>query len=113
MNEKQTCLLRVSYLVEIEKSKSEEELLDNISFELSQDRYLSNEKLPVTKLGWEMTLMQVLDPQKNNCGRCAICNSWVTDIEKPDPINGINIGATVAGQLLCDEHLPKNHPLAF
>jgi len=48
-------------------------------------------------------------------GRCAVCNRWVYDVENftRETPGGICRGAIVDGQLLCDEHLPKDHPVAF
>jgi hypothetical protein len=34
-------------------------------------------------------------------------------MEKENFIEGLNRGATVSGELLCDLHLPKDHPWRF
>jgi hypothetical protein len=56
---------------------------------------------------WEIT-----QPGANS-GRCAVCGTWVTDMDQPEPIHGLCIGARIDGRLLCDEHLPADHPGAF
>jgi hypothetical protein len=65
------------------------------------------------KAVWEQGRIELFNPKVDNCGRCACCGAWVTDYEKPEPIAGLCIGATVDGELLCDECLPQDHPLAF
>ncbi len=54
-----------------------------------------------------------LDPAKMNYGRCAICSRWTSDCEKPDVIEELQRGAVSGDRLLCDEHLPSDHPYAF
>jgi hypothetical protein len=48
-------------------------------------------------------------------GRCAVCNRWVYDVENATERTPTRIcrGAVVDGRPLCDDHLPKDHPLAF
>lgn len=67
-----------------------------------------------TVVGWQSMGSESLD-ELPNCGRCAVCNRWVYDAEScaEDTPGGICRGAIVAGQLLCDEHLPEDHPIAF
>jgi hypothetical protein len=48
-----------------------------------------------------------------NVGNCAVCKSWVSDNSLPNRIKQLGRGTVHDGQLLCDEHLPKDHPLAF
>lgn len=62
---------------------------------------------------WVSSSLVTLGLRGSNSGQCAICGTWVTDREKPDPIYGLCNGATVDGKLLCDEHLPKDHRWAF
>jgi hypothetical protein len=57
--------------------------------------------------------IELVDPKEKNCGQCARCGAWVADYEKPEPVEGLGIGARVNGELLCDECLPSDHPLAF
>src|SRR5215207_4112330 len=56
-------------------------------------------------LGWYSTRAQALDPDEVNCGRCAVCGHWTTDMEEPNPVRGLGCGARVDSRLLCDEHL--------
>jgi hypothetical protein len=68
---------------------------------------------PPPPLGWQITWSTELAPASINCGQCAVCGGWVTDRERPDPLKGLGNGARVEGRLLCDEHLPPGHRLAF
>ncbi len=63
--------------------------------------------------GWQSSTLAYLDVEGVNAGRCAVCGDWVTDVEKPSPLEGLSRGASVKGRLLCDEHLPPDHPWAF
>ncbi len=63
--------------------------------------------------GWQSSTHGYLDVEGINAGRCAVCGGWVTDMEKPAPFEGLGRGASVNGRLLCDEHLPPDHPWAF
>lgn len=65
------------------------------------------------KAVWQSTSELYLDPKTMNCGKCAKCHGWTTDMEKPNYINGLCNGATVDGELLCDECLPEGHRWAF
>lgn len=64
-------------------------------------------------LGWISSSFMEIGTPGMNSGRCVICGAWVTDREKPKPISGLCNGATVDGNLLCDEHLPAEHRWAF
>ncbi|MEZ4660601.1 MAG: hypothetical protein R2911_23845 [Caldilineaceae bacterium] len=64
-------------------------------------------------LSWESTQTRTLNESTMNCGRCASCGRWVSDREKDNVIEQLNIGAVVDGNLLCDECLPRNHRWAF
>ena len=64
-------------------------------------------------LGWQAAWHLELNPLEVNCGQCSVCKGWVSDVERPNPLRGLGIGARVEGRLLCDEHLPAGHPLAF
>ncbi len=63
---------------------------------------------------WLSTSSMSLDGAPG-CGRCTSCNQWVYDVEiaSEDTPTGLCRGATVNGLLLCDECLPKDHPVAF
>lgn len=63
-------------------------------------------------LGVSMAWSTTLDPNSLNCGQCAECQAWVTDVEASDHLPGLIHGARVDGRLLCDDHLPAGHPHA-
>jgi hypothetical protein len=111
--ERRTVLITVSYLVEIDEAEINKDygLLERIENQISKDFILKNEEEVL--LEWESTSSKVLDPKTFNCGRCAKCNRWVTDREKPDAITQLCNGTTVDGQLLCDDCLPRDHKWAF
>jgi hypothetical protein len=69
---------------------------------------------PDVRVEWESMTIVPLDG-KPAIGRCAVCNRWVYDVENAtdDTPTRICRGAVVDGQYLCDEHLPKDHPVAF
>ncbi len=108
-------LINVSYLVEIEDENilADDEamdlLLNEISDKISNDAKVTTESGALYDLGWVSTTTNILDPESSNCGRCAKCGILVTDMEKPDPIEGLCNGATFKDQLLCDECLPIGH----
>ncbi|QEH67703.1 hypothetical protein [Cellulosilyticum sp. WCF-2] len=114
-NNKKTVLIKVSYLVDMEDEdlSKVDGLLDKITSEVSEDINLQLNTNEMISLKWEGTSSRVLDSERINCGKCANCNGWVTDIEKEDPIKELCYGATVDGKLLCDECLPPEHPCAF
>src|SRR5262249_40569871 len=62
---------------------------------------------------WNSTELLILDSNAMNCGRCKGCGCWASDREKAGFLSALNIGAVVNGDLLCDECLPPDHPLAF
>ncbi len=64
------------------------------------------------QLGWVKTDFTQLDDPDVNSGHCAVCSMWVTDCEESEPLQGLPNGATVEGQLLCEQHLPPDHPWA-
>ena len=112
---KKAILYRISYLVEVDE--------EEISAHKGKEKFwkLAWGKLPEQeivldeqhKAEWQSTSTLYLDPLTMNCGQCARCHGWTTDREKPDPIRGLSNGATVDGELLCDECLPDHHPWAF
>lgn len=65
------------------------------------------------KAVWQSASELYLDSESMNCGKCAKYQGWTTDKEKPNWIEGLCSGATVDGELLCDECLPKGHRWAF
>lgn len=64
-------------------------------------------------LGVSMAWSTTLDPKALNCGQCAECGVWTTDLDAPEIVPGLSHGARVDGRLLCDDHLPAGHPHAF
>jgi hypothetical protein len=69
---------------------------------------------PDVVVEWESLTSTPLD-NRPGVDRCAICNRWMFDAENVTlfTVTAICRGAIVDGQYLCDEHLPKDHPLAF
>lgn len=68
---------------------------------------------PDTKVQWEMMRAGPLDDLPG-VGRCTVCNCWVFDAENcGEYVPEVNPGAVVDGRLLCDDHLPEDHPVAF
>jgi hypothetical protein len=69
---------------------------------------------PGVTVNWESLTSTPLN-DKPGVGRCAVCNRWVYDVENCTVRTPtcISRGAVVDGQLLCDEHLPSDHPYAF
>lgn len=68
---------------------------------------------PDVSVEWESMGTLPLDDLPG-VGRCAVCNCWVFDVESSAEYRPpINPGAVFEGRLLCDEHLPEDHPVAF
>jgi hypothetical protein len=69
---------------------------------------------PGVTVDWESLTSTPLDG-KPGVGRCAVCNRWAYEVENRTSWTPtcISPGAVVDGQLLCDEHLPPDHPHAF
>ncbi|GMX65019.1 hypothetical protein Elgi_42890 [Paenibacillus elgii] len=102
-------LVKIGYLLDLTDQEDEEDIEKNILRVVSDDIMITNGKT----MKWESTSAIKLDPETMNCGRCCNCNNWVTDREKPNPISELNNGATVDGNLLCDECLPEDHRWSF
>ena len=66
------------------------------------------------RVAWSSSTIMPLDGTPA-VGRCAVCNRWMYDVENRTPLTptGISKGAVVDDQYLCDEHLPKDHSVAF
>lgn len=114
MKAKKTVLVSVAYLVELpeEEINSDNGLLETITNEVSESKDLLIENKDIS-LEWNCTSAYILDSENLNCGECSKCGQWTTDREKPNAIEGISNGATVEGQLLCDECLSFDHRWAF
>ena len=113
---KRTVLLRFSVLAEVdetevEKDHGEVDRLED-AIEDAINAVIGVDEDAVDQ-GWESTYRLVLDEENMNCGRCVKCGAWTTDLEREEPIKGLQFGASVDGDLLCDEHLPQGHRFAF
>ena len=112
---KKALMYRISYLVEIEDSEAGEYELRRKLSSIMWER-LPKEEIALDEnhaADWQSTTELLLNPLTMNCGQCARCRGWTTDREKPDPVAGLCNGATVDGELLCDECLPEDHRWAF
>ena len=111
-----TFLFTVSYLIDVEDdfqlgTEEGDKFERLVMHTLSKD---PGEKIDDTNFAkWAQCRYGILDTQTMNCGKCGKCGAWTSDREKEDPIRELQIGATVEGVLLCDEHLPKGHRWAF
>jgi hypothetical protein len=115
----QSWLLRVSVIVEQAEElaahagpgwRTDDELQEVITAALTQ--FLA--RRPDIRVEWESMTSIPLDDNPG-VGRCAVCNRWVVDVENRNEFSPSLLcrGAVVDGQLLCDEDLPKDHPIAF
>lgn len=104
-------LVRTSYLIEGKCDEIDKETVQNGIWNLipEEDIWIDENHKAV----WQSTSELYLDPKTMNCGKCAKCHGWTTDMEKLNYINGLCNGATVDGELLCDECLPEGHRWAF
>ena len=112
---KQVLLLRMGILVEVDKSDPDTMEHDAIQIE-ARIRDAIHEAIGCHEdgeLGWCSTHPVFLEPEHVNCGQCAQCGNWITDLDAPEPILGLGRGARYQGRLLCDEHLPIHHRHAF
>lgn len=112
-------LLTVSVLVEQNEEwaaklgkgwRTDDELQEVVTTALAQ--FLA--KRPDIAVEWQSMSSEPLDG-KPAVGRCAVCYQWVYDVENCTEYTPTRIsrGAVVDGRLLCDVHLPKDHPVAF
>ena len=49
--------------------------------------------------------------EPDNCGRCVVCNEWVSAQNKEYIISGLGTGAEYKDKLYCQQHLPKESPM--
>ena len=77
MDEKETVLIRVSYLIELPKDyiNSDDGMLDRITNELSENKKLHLDDFDIT-LEWNCTSSITLESENINCGKCAKCRQW-------------------------------------
>ena len=109
-----TLLIRTYHLIELADDLTDgntvsEQLDLLISNKLAIDVKIDNNYTAV----WNGQSQMLLDSNEMNCGHCANCGRWTTDMERDSPLSELCPGATVSGELLCDECLPRNHKWAF
>lgn len=82
--------------------------------------HLEGESALEERLGSQVDFAEVISSSEThieepwvNAGPRAKCNAWTTDMERQDPVRGLEPGARINGVLLCNEHLPPDHPIAF
>lgn len=110
-NNDNAILVRVNYLIEGDKDElGKESIQDGIWNSIPEEDILIDN---THKAVWQSTSEVFLDSKTMNCGKCVRCHGWTTDKEKPNYIDGLCNGATVNGELLCDECLPEGHRWAF
>lgn len=114
MGKKETVMVKVAYLVEVEKDEicSGESTIDQVISKIGVDETLDIEGKKV-ELQWIQTSANTLDEDKENCGKCSVCGAWTTDRDKDGCISELSDGAVFEGQLKCDICLPQDHRWAF
>jgi len=45
--------------------------------------------------------------KRDNCGRCVVCNEWVSAQNKDNIFTELGTGAEYKNELYCQQHLPK------
>lgn len=113
---KKTILFTLSVLVEAEESDLFRTGLTELDAKFGKIENGIDKILEVNEdsnLGWQSTSSLILDQDSMNCGRCEICQTWITDREKSDSLKGLTMGVKFNNQFLCDDHLPEDHPWAF
>lgn len=113
---KTTILLRIAVLIEVDEAEAKKEHGEVDHMEVSIEDAINaavGVDYGTPNLGWTSSQRIDLDEESMNCGHCAKCGLWVTDVERENPIHGLPIAATVNGELFCDDHLPKGHRHAF
>lgn len=110
---KQTVLLRMSVLVEVDEEDLEDDWkeLHSIETKLSDSIDAILETKEDSELGWCSTRFIILDEKELNCGRCSSCKSWVTDFKKSEAIEGLPDSTVFEGKLLCEVCLYGDHGL--
>jgi hypothetical protein len=117
---KRSCLLTISVSVEQDEElaaavgpllwRTNDDIREVVTAALA--RFLVQR--PDIAVEWESASYVPLD-DRPAVGRCAVCNRWVYDVENATVLTPTRIcpGSVVDGRLLCDDHLPKDHPIAF
>lgn len=109
---KKSYLYTISVLVEFDEAELVPDELDFTPVDRTGHRIVDTIDAAFPD-AWQTMGIRELDPATMNCGRCAECGCWTTDCERPDRLTGVNAGAVHDGRLLCDDHLPEDHPWAF
>lgn len=105
-----TILIRLSLILDIPQEEWDNFLND----EIYPPNVRKIEHL-IEKKGIDINSTQIIHLEEKgvNANKCAVCGIWITNPESPKPLLGLTTGSTVNNKTYCDEHLPKNHPLAF
>lgn len=104
---KKQILITVSYIAEIEEDLLTHNGQDAHNEEIARPL---QKKFPLRmKISSEVTAQRerissiTLDSPHANCTKCASCESWVTDIGKPDYIAGLPKGEYIDGVIYCPQ----------
>lgn len=107
---KRTVLLTIGVLFEVNQDELEDDY-NTIDHFKDKTHIALEEAMSIYKgnahLGWTSSRASILDDGSMNCGQCEVCEIWVTDMEKPQPILELEPGFIRGGRLLCEEHLPE------
>ena len=56
---------------------------------------------------WNQLGIYILDSRGHNCVKCSFCDSWMTDVNKDNPITGVSKGIEIDGKYYCVNCLQK------
>ena len=56
---------------------------------------------------WNQLGIYILDSRYNNCIKCSFCDSWMTNINKDNPITGLTRGIEIDEKYYCKQCLEK------
>ena len=107
---KKTILVKVYYLVDIEEDELQKDFGD---LDKCCNAVVKNSKIGKYNMKFNSVASLLLEQDKMNVGKCKKCGCWISDREKTNFVEGLNIGAMVNGEMLCDECLPDDHLLRF
>jgi hypothetical protein len=107
---KKTVLLTNSVLFEVNEDELEDDY-NTIDYFESRTRTVLEETFSIYKknvnLGWNSNKVTILEKASMNCGQCAVCEAWVTDMKKPHPMLELDPGFVIDGRLFCEDDLPE------